>query len=895
MNDHDPGNASRDGARAPPSTDTERRFTEALALHKRGRVGDAEVLYRAILTDAPRHVGALQLLGVAEFQRGRHAEAERLINQALMIEPASAAAHFNLANVLFAQRRLPEALSSYDRAIECDPNDADMHSNRGIVLHALRRIDEALASYDRALALDPRHAQALVNRGIALHALRRFNIALDSYDRALAVAPNNVEALFNRGFVLDSLARYDEALASYDRAVALNPDLAEGWVGRGNILHNQRRHHDALAAFDRALAIKHDVPGAWLGRGNTLCALGRHQDALAAYEQALAAQPQFAEAWNGRGNVLFELRRLDEASTAYDNALSIEPNLVEAWVGRGNVLNELGRPDPALAAYDRALAIKADLASAWHGRASIHYKCKRYTEAVACEDRALALRADYADACANRGNSLKELGDFTGAIASYDRALVLDPDIRYVPGLRLNARLGLCDWSDIDAECARIASLVQANCPATMPFLMLAVDSSPSVQHACARLYTAKNFPATADSAWRGPKYAHDRIRIAYVSGDLREHAVTALTAGLFEHHDRDRFEITAVSLTADTQDAMNMRLRRAFDRYVNVHDQSDADVVALLRRLEIDIAVDLTGHTGDARTGIFAARAAPVQVNYLGFPATMGAGYFDYIIADAFVAPLRRQDCFSERIVHLPDTFQANDAKRPRASAPPSRVSLGLPDRGFVFCCFNNSYKIRPAIFDVWMRLLHRVDGSVLWLLDSNPHVPQNLRREATARGIGGERLVFARRAPYADYIARYQAADVFLDTLPFGGGTTTSDALWSGLPVITCPGESFASRMSGSLLRALGMPEMIAGSLEDYEALALRLACDADFCSAIKEKLAHNRTTYPLFDTRRFTRHLEKAFTMMWQRCQRGEPCAGFAVEAIDDRTAADGIAAG
>jgi predicted O-linked N-acetylglucosamine transferase (SPINDLY family) len=399
----------------------------------------------------------------------------------------------------------------------------------------------------------------------------------------------------------------------------------------------------------------------------------------------------------------------------------------------------------------------------------------------------------------------------------------------------------------------------------------------------CSQIWVRDKCSASPAPIWKGERYHHDRIRLAYLSADFRVHACSFLLAGLFEHHDRGRFETIAISFGDDDQSEMRSRVMAAFEHFIDVRNQGDLEVARLMRGLEVDIAVDLTGHTLSSRTGILAQRPAPVQVNYLGFPGTMGAPYMDYLIADAVVVPPGQEAHYAEKIVYLPECFQANDDRRGVGAMKPTRSAAGLPGSGFVFCCFNNSYKITPSLFERWLRLLKAVPGSVLWLFASRPVVVQNLRAEARRRGADPGQLVFAEALPYADYLARMQLADLFLDTLPFNGGTTASDALWAGVPVLTCPGEAFASRMAASLLSAIGLPELITHSLEEYESLALELARNPQRLAEIKSKLARNRDTYPLFDTDRFRRHIEAAYTTMWERYQRGEPPASFAVASI------------
>ena len=454
------------------------------------------------------------------------------------------------------------------------------------------------------------------------------------------------------------------------------------------------------------------------------------------------------------------------------------------------------------------------------------------------------------------------------------------PEYRHVAGYIVNEQAHLCEWEGRERLVKRLNEDIKLGKPVIVPHAYLALSQSAEAQLACARLQVAHMSPANKNPRWAGEVYRHDKIRLAYLSADFHEHPVAFLMAGLLERHDRNRFEVTGVVFGSEHVSPMRSRVEATFDRVVNVRRKTDAAVADLLRAMEIDIAVDLMGHTQLARTNIFGFRPAPVQVNYLGFPATMGAPYIDYIIADRHVIPEASRVHYAENVVYLPDSLQVNDSTRRIADETPLRSAVGLPEVGFVFCSFNNSYKLNPEMFTIWMRLLDRVPGSVLWLIAGNDAVKANLRREARDRGVAPERLVFAPRLGYAEYLAQYRLADLFLDTLPYNGGATISDALWAGLPVLTCSGEAFAARLGGSLLQAVGLPELITGSLTDYESLAYELANDAPRLLAIRQKLDGNRTTHPLFDTDRYRKNIEAAYVTMWEKTQRGEPPGSFAV---------------
>jgi protein O-GlcNAc transferase len=416
------------------------------------------------------------------------------------------------------------------------------------------------------------------------------------------------------------------------------------------------------------------------------------------------------------------------------------------------------------------------------------------------------------------------------------------------------------------------------------PFALLALPSSAEDQLQCAQRYM-KDLPAYPP-VWLGETYLHDRIRVAYLSADFRNnHPVAYLTAGLFEHHDHSRFEITGISIGPTDDSLLRRRLEGAFEHFVDAKDKTEVDIANLIKNREIDILVDLMGHTLDSRLGVLARRPAPIQVHYLGYAGTTAANFIDYILADKIVIPEEHRAFFTEEVVWLPGSYLVNDNRRRVAEKMPTRAECGLPENALVYCSFNNAYKIAPSIFDIWLRLLRATTGSVLWLSELNPTAQANLRREADRCGINPQRLIFAPKVTdNADHLARQRLADLFLDTLPYNAHTTASDALWAGLPVLTCLGETFAGRVAASLLRAIGLPELITTSLDEYEALALKLANDPALLAIIKSKLSQNRETYPLFDTARFTRHIEAAYVAIWERCQRGEPPAAFAVGEED-----------
>ena len=712
----------------------------------------------------------------------------------------------------------------------------------------------------------------------------QFNQALDLLHQAklaeaelicaevLSQQPNHFDALHLLGIIAAQTQRTERAAQLIRKAIGLNPNIASAHSNLGHALTELKHPAEALASYDKAIILKPDYAEAYNGRGVALLNLNRPTEALASYDKAIALKPGYAEPYNNRGTALLDQNRPADALASYDKAIALKPDYAEAHNGRGIALRDLRRHVDALASYDKAIALKPGHAKAYYNRGNALHDLKRYEEAVASYDKAIALQPQFAEAYVNRGNALQEAKRHEQALASYDKARSLDPDLDEVQGLRFHTKMHLCDWTNFDTEYAQLISSVRKGNIASPPFPLLALPSSPDDQLRCAKQNVAANVILCEEPVWQGERYNNERIRVAYLSADFRQHPGAYLIAGLIEQHDRSRFEIIGVSFGADDRSEIRKRLVTAFDKFYDVQTKSDQEVAKLLRDLQVDIAVDRNGHTLDSRIGIFACRPAPIQVSFLGYPGTTGTQFIDYIIADKVVAPLEHQQFFTEKIVHLPDCYQINDSKREIAENTPTRDAVDLPDHGFVFCCFNNNYKIIPPMFDLWMRILKNVEDSVLWLLSANAAAESNLRKEAEARGIKSARLIFARRVPLADHLARHRLADLFLDTLPYNAHTTASDALWAGLPVLTCLGEAFAGRVAASLLNAIRLPDLITTTLGDYEQLAIQLATNPEKLARIKRRLAENRLTTPLFDTELFAKNIEAAYTTMYKRHKTG-----------------------
>lgn len=689
----------------------------------------------------------------------------------------------------------------------------------------------------------------------------------------LQMQPRHFEAVHLLGVIAAQAGDMGRAVARFAEATGIEPGNAVAHNNLGNALAHFGRHAVALQSYDRAVQLRPDYALAHNNRGATLAALKQHAAALESYDRAIVLKADFAEAHNNRGTLLTELKRQGEAVESYNRALALRPTFIQAHHNRGNALRALWQLDEALQAYDRALALDRHYVPALIDRGVALAFTRQYQAALDSFERALALKPTSAEALSNRATVLAKLGRAADAVPALARLLDVAPDWEYLAGDLLHAKMLCCDWNGLAELATTVQHGVAAGRKVITPFGYQAVSECERDLRVCAETFSADRYPAaTIDVAVR--KHSGSKIRIGYSSGEFREQATSILMTELWELHDRSRFELVAFDNGWDDGSPRRARIVAAFDEMIDITRMSDAEAASLVNRKGIGIFVNLNGFFGDMRQGVFARRPSPIQVNYLGFPGTLGAAYMDYLVADETVIPAASRRYYTEKIAVLPGCYQPNDRRRPIADRVPTRADLGLPSDSLVFCCFNKNYKITPALFDVWMRLLVQIEGSVLWLIQDSQASADNLRREAMARGVSADRLVFARRCPLAEHLARHRAADLFLDTLPYNAHTTASDALWAGLPVLTAAGKTFPGRVGASLLKAIGLSEMIMPSLQEYEARALELARNRAELEAIRRKLEANRATAPLFDTPRFARHIEEAYLRMHERHQAGLP---------------------
>ena len=681
-------------------------------------------------------------------------------------------------------------------------------------------------------------------------------------------------SLFNiQGAVLRSLGQLDLSLAAFKKAINIKPDYAEPYKIIGVILREQGKLEEAVEAYRKAIDIKPDYVEVFFNMGNALREQGKLDEAIEACNKALAIRPDYAEAYCNIGNTLRVQGKLDEAIKAYIQSVSIKPDCVEAYHNMGVVLKDQGKLDEAIKACKKALLLKPDYAEAYSNLGIALADQGKLEEATKAYKKSLAIKPDYAEAYNNMAIALKDQGKLEEAIEAYDKALEIEPNYETARTAKLHQKAHICDWDGIAGDSAFIPKLGTSE-KCVSPFDLLSLEDSPKRHQTRSEIYAKAKYPKNPLPPAVKPSKRPKRIRIGYFSTDFKEHPVAYLIAKVLEKHNRDQFDVFGYSLHGDKQSKMRKRLIESFDCFINVQDMCDRDVALQARKDGIDIAIDLNGYTQNNRAGIFAYRAAPIQINYLGYPGTLGADYMDYIVTDKCLVPSEKQKYFNEREIYLPHTYMPTDDSREFSTRILTRTDMGLPENAFVFCCFNNNYKITESEFSIWMRLLNKVDNSVLWLRQSNQLSNLNLKNEAQKQNVEPSRIIFADRVPMDEHLTRHRLADLFVDTFNFNAHTTATEALWAGLPVVTKMGQGFAARVAGSLLNAVGLPELITQTEQDYEALILTLATNPGMLAKIKQKLEANHLTHPLFDTDLYTKHLEDAYQQAYQNYFHDNP---------------------
>jgi protein O-GlcNAc transferase len=801
----------------------------------------------------PEHADG-QTEAIAHLKAGRLDEATALLREIVEAHPQSWQGLHLLGLIAYRQGHLKRAAGLIRQCLDVHPNLAEGFSDLGVVLKDLGEFDDAQIACEKAIAIKPGFPPAFSNLGNVFKAMGQLEDAVDCYRRAIELEPNFADAHANLSAVLLQQGDTENALISSQRAIDLAPNHPETLIAHGHALRMAGIYGEAMAAYRRVTELKPDFAPIYSDIGCVLQETGHLQEALQFHQRAIALQPGYAEAYSNLGITLKHLGRNSDACRAYETAIGLKPGYAEAYSNLGVVLDAVGKHNEAAASYRRAIELNPDLLHPY----------------------------------VNLAGALWEQNNLADSLALQAKALTIDPDHPTALVEHYNLCRHACAWDGIAAAEEKILSQTYRMGKHIAPFPVLNIPCGPEEHLLCAREWAktlSDSLPAPFTHRLPRSASRDGRLRIGYLSADFNKHATANLIAELIERHDRSRFEIFGYCFSREDGSDLRARLINGFDNFACIGQLAHADAARRIHADGIDILVDLKGYTSYARTEILACRPAPIQVNYLGYPATMGANFIDYIIADDFILPTDQQPFYDESIVHLPGCYQPNDTKRAIAVRTPTRGECGLPEEAFVFCCFNNSYKITPQMFAVWMRLLKALPGSVLWLLEANDLVRDNLQRKAVAGGVDPARLVFAPKIDQANHLARHVLADLFLDTLPVNAHTTASDALWAGLPVLTCAGESLVARVCGSLLKAVDLSELITYSLEEYEETALRLPNNLEQLEELRQRLARNKSDAPLFNIARYTRGLEAAFEHMADIRADGDAPRAFSVTEVDE----------
>jgi predicted O-linked N-acetylglucosamine transferase (SPINDLY family) len=810
------------------------------------------------------------------------------------------AALAELARVQMQEGKFADAEATARRLVALSPKSAEAIVLLGETQRQKSRPNDAVATFRDALAIEPANALAHYLLGLALRDAKRSAEAEFAFKDAVAANPGLADAYLELGNLYLDQRQDGEAESAYRRAIAARPNSATGHYNLGNALRTSGRLEQAAAAYREAVRYKPDYVEAWYNLGLTEKEQGRAEEAVAAYNKAIDLRPGFAEGFNNLGTALRSLWRLEEAEQAFQKALSIK-NFAMPHYNLGWVFDQQGKRAEAAASYRRAIALdpkflgaQVDLAELQGRRGETAEAEQIYRQLLASHphDRSIQL------ACLQGlARLLRDRGNLLEGAECFERMLRLDPESADALASLCQLKSYMCDWRGRDEDLDRLVAMTERQLAAGVRTGMAAFDAlarplSPTLHLAIGRNWAKETNQQPAQ--WREQVKAlvdrerrHDRLRIGYVSQDFRNQAMGHLTRTMYGLHDRSQFEIYGYAVCKDDGSVYRKTIAETCDHFRDINDLTLVDGATRIAADEIDIMIDLMGYTAGHRMGIAALRPAPVVVGFLQFPGTSGADFVDYMLTDRIVTTPEDQQFYSEQLVFLPNCYQPNDGSQEIDGTPVTRADWGLPEDAFVFCCFNNHYKIEPWIFGLWMRILQQVPDSVLWMMRINPQMEANLKREAEARGIPANRVIFAERAAKPRHLARQRLADLFLDTRYYTAHTTASDALWGGLPVLTCPGETFASRVSASLLRAAGLPELIVADFGEYERRAIHLATHPRELEAIREKWAAQRASCALFDTRRFVRNLERAYRMIWKDHLAGIPPRQLFID--EDRVAA------
>lgn len=863
---------------------------QASKLHKAGKLAEARLIYEEVFKLTPEKFEILHLLGTLEAQSRNFDRAIDLLGQAVLKELPLWDTFFNLANALMEVKDYENAIKNYKESLKIKSNNAIVLNNLGLALHQIKSFDEALKNYNKALLIEVDNEKFYFNKGNTLNELKLFEQAIECYKNATIINPNNAYYYYNLGLVQCELKKYEDSLLSFDSVIKLIPNYAEAHLCRGDVLIKLDENEKARDSYEEAIKINPSLSDGYFNLGVAYLNNGNEKEAIKYFESVLKIKPNFAKAMSAIGLAKNNSFDPNGAIEILSKAIHIEPDEPGHYLNRGGVYSSLKKFDLAFEDYGKAIEIKSDYYQAYSNRGNILLSNLNKPEAaLILFEVAIGINPDFTDAHINKAEALFRLGYEEEALQSFLRALEIDANASFIIGKCLHYKMKLCDWGNLKEGISIYESMILNNIPAAVPFEAINLTDNPQIHLLAATLLRGKKRQINLILGDIKKRPTKSKIRLGFFSTDLYYHPVSIWLAEQLENFDKSKFELFGFCLNS-VHDPMRKRLEAAFDNFIEVDKLPDIDVTKLTRELEIDIAIDLNGQTAGARPNIFAARAAPIQVNHLGFPGTMATDYIDYMITDKASVKNEYRKYYTEKFAYIPCGC-TYDRQREISDLPLIREQYGLPENAFVFTCQNGPQKISPEVFDVWMSILKAVPNSVLWLLKPNKLALKNLGDEAEKRGVERSRLIFNERVSVTfdlekerigKYLASYRLANLFLDTWPYNAGTTAVDALWAGLPVLTKAGRSMGARMATSSLNALEMTELITENEDEYRNLAIRLAQDRDFLKTIKNKVQQKILTASLFDPVSNTRHIENAFIEMYRRYQVGQEPDDFSIQS-------------
>ena len=777
----------------------------------------------------------------------------------------------NIVVNLYSSQKYKEAIIQIKELDKKFPNVPLLFNINGACYKALGQFENALKMFQTAVNLKPDFLEAYKNLGITFKDLNRLDDAVYCFEQAIEIDPNNSILHFYLANIFEELDQFDKSIRHHKIAIEINPKFSESFNNIGNVFKKHNCLDDAVENYKKAIEVNPNFPEAYNNLGNIYKDLGKFDIAVKNYQKALEINQNFVEAIYNLGIVQKKLRQIEESVISFKKSLEINPKFAEAHNNLGSSLNALGQNLDAMESCKKALEINPNYAEAYNNLGNIYNDLRKSNAAIESYQKAISLSPNYAEAHSNLGSIYRDRKQRDKALLYFEKAHSLKPDLDFILGDILQLKMRLCKWDNLPQQLTELKNRIERNEKVVSPFSLLGLIDDPKIQRKASEIYVNYYYPKNDILPNLANYPLHKKIRIGYFSADFKQHPVATLTAELYELHDRDCFEIYAFSFGPDTKDEMNLRIKNGVDYFHDVRESSLRDIVSLVRSFEIDIAIDLGGFTAKSRTEIFAMSVAPIQLSYIGYLGTLGAEYYDYLIADQIMIPEDFQKYYSEKIIYLP-SFQVNDSREKQPDIVLMREEIGLPKEGFVFCCFNNTYKITPTGLDLWTPILKRVPSSVLLLVADNEIAKANLIKEFDQRGIKASRLIFGGRLERLEYLARYRLVDLFLDTNPYNAGTTASDALRMGLPVLTLLGKAYPSRMAASIVNAVNLPELITYSEKEYISLAIEIATDQEKLIKIKEKLVSNLSKAPLFNTKVFTKNLEDAYKNIYERHHKG-----------------------